>query len=150
MDLLRSVDGLSIIKLNYHMYKGPRRKVLPAAYMLLFLFVSFFVSEGTLLCFGKDGHMAIEFVEVHNGSGFGAQLGGTESDACGPCKDVQFLSGPVYTRNDSYNSQILSLISPSPLSPSFLTEECPAEHINPPENSHHKILASLHSVVLLI
>jgi len=94
--------------------------------------------------------MAIEFVESHNSSGFGAQLAGMENDACGPCKDVQFFSSPVYTRNASYNSQMLSLMSPSPVSPSFLTEQCPSKHINPPEYSYHKTLASLHSVVLLI
>ena len=133
------------------MTKELRLKTLPASFMLLlFLVVSFFGSEGTLLCFGKDGHMAIEFVEVHNGPGFGAQLAGMENDACGPCRDVQFLSCLAYTRNASYNSQMLSLMPPSPMSPSFLTEECPVKHINPPEYSHHKTLANLHSVVLLI
>ena len=97
------------------MYKEPHLKTLPAAFMLvLFLVVSFFGSEGTLLCFGKDGHMAIEFVDVHNGSGFGSQLAGMENDACGPCKDVQFLSSPAYTRNASQNTQTLPLISSSP------------------------------------
>ena len=91
------------------MIKELHLKTLPAAFMLvLFLFVSFFGSEGTLLCFGKDGHVAIEFVDVHNGSGFGAQLAGMENDACGPCKDVQFLSSPAYTRNASHNTQTLS------------------------------------------
>jgi len=133
------------------MNKSEHLKTLLTAFMLvLFLVVSFFGSEGTLLCFGKDGHIAIEFVDTHDGSGFGAQLAGTESDACGPCKDVQFLSSPAYTRNASHNTQTLSLMSPSPMSLSFLSEECPARHINPPEYSHHKTLASLHSVVLLI
>jgi hypothetical protein len=133
------------------MYKKPRIKALPAACMLvLFLFVSFFGSEGTLLCFGKDGHMAIEFVEVHDSSGFGAQLGGTESDACGPCKDVQFLSSPAYTRNASHNTQSLPLMSASPMSLSLPSNEYLSNDINSPQYLHHKTLASLHSVVLLI
>ena len=147
----QNIDDLFIIKLNYHMFKGPRIKALPVACMLvLFLVVSFFGSEGTLLCFGKDGHIAIEFVDVHNGSGFGAQLAGMESDACGPCKDVQFLSSPAYTINASHSTQTFSLMSPTPMSLSFLSEEYPNKHINLPEYSNHKTLASLHSVVLLI
>jgi len=148
---VQKIDGLFIIKLNYLMYKGPRIKALPAAFMLvLFLFVSFFGSEGTLLCFGKDGHMAIEFVEAHDGSEFGAQLAGMESDACGPCKDVQFLSGPAYTRNASNYMQALTLISSSLISPSLPLKEYSQNYINLPQCSHHKALASLHSVVLLI
>ncbi|MBS1126925.1 MAG: hypothetical protein H6Q93_914 [Nitrospirae bacterium] len=143
------VDGLYIIKLNYYMYKQPRIKALPAACMLvLFLFVSFFGSEGTLLCFGKDGHMAIEFVDTHDGSGFGAQLAGTENDACGPCKDVQFLSSPAYTRNASFSTQTLPLMSQ--ISPSLPLQDHSIKHIHLPQRSPYKTLASLHSVVLLI
>ena len=133
------------------MTKELHLKTLPALFMLLlFLVVSFFGSEGTLLCFGKDGHMAIEFVDVHNGSGFGAQLEGMENDACGPCKDVKFLSSPVYTRNVSYNAQTPPLISSSSISPSLPLKEYSKNHIYLPQYSHHKALASLHSVVLLI
>jgi hypothetical protein len=133
------------------MHKGPRIKASPAAYVqLLFLFVSFFGPEGTLLCFGEDGHLAIEFVEAHDGSGFGAQLAATENDACGPCKDVQFLSSPSYTEKASHTPQIIPLMAQSPVSASFLGENCPSKHIDPPECSHHKSLASLQSVVLLI
>ena len=133
------------------MHKGPRIKALLAAHMLLvFLFVSFFGSEGTLLCFGKDGHMAIEFADVHNGSGFGEQLEGMENDSCGPCMDIQFLTSPAYTRNTSQNTQALSHISSSPVFSSLPQEE----HSNKPVilsvSSYHKTLASLHSVVLLI
>ncbi len=129
----------------------PHLKTLPAAFMLvLFLVVSFFGSEGTLLCFGKDGHVAIEFADACNGSGFGLQHAGMESDACGPCKDVQFLSSPAYTRNASHNTQTLPLISSSSMSPSLPLKEYSQKHINLPQYSHHKALASLHSVVLLI
>jgi len=133
------------------MNKMPHLKNFLTAFMLvLFLVVSFFGSEGTLLCFGKDGHMAIEFVEAHDGLGFGAQLAGMENDACGPCKDVQFLSSPAYTRNVSYNTQTLPLISSSSIFPSLPLKEYRGKSINLPEYSPHKTLASLHSVVLLI
>jgi hypothetical protein len=130
------------------MYREPHIKALPAFMLLLFLIVSFFGSEGTLLCFGKDGHVAIEFVDAHNGSGFGSQLEGMENDACGPCKDVRLLSSPAYTKNASYYTQTLTLMSPT--SPSLPSKEYSCKHVNPPQHSHHKTLASLHSVVLLI
>ena len=133
------------------MNKRQHLKTLPAAFMLvLFLVVSLFSSEGTLLCFGEDGHMAVEFVEAHSGSGFGSQLEGMESYDCGPCKDVQFLSGPACTRNASHNAKTLSLISSSPVLSSLPQEEYSNNPIILPVSSHHKTLASLHSVVLLI
>ena len=146
-----NIDDLFSITLNYQMNKGLHLKIFPAAFMLLLLLiVSFFGSEGTLLCFGKDGHMAIEFVDVHNGSGFGAQLAGMENDACGHCKDVQFLSSPAYTRNVSHNTQTIPLISSSSMFPSLPLKEYSKKRINLPEYSHYKTLASLHSVILLI
>lgn len=118
--------------------------------LIIFLAASFFGSEGTLLCFGKDGHVAVEFVDACNGSGFGSQLTEMESDACGPCMDVQFLSSPAYTRNTSHNTQTLPLISSSPVLSSLLQDEYSDENINLPVTPHHKALASLHSVILLI
>ena len=126
-------------------------KTLPAVLMLvLLLVVSFFSSEGTLICFGKDGHMAIEFADACNGSGFGLQHAGQENDSCGLCKDVQFLSSPVYTKNASHHTLTLPLLSLSLVAPPLSLKEYSKQHINLPEYSHHKILASLHSVVLLI
>lgn len=146
-----NIDYLSVIKLHYYMYKETRIRALPAAFMLVsFLFVSFFGFEGTLLCFGEDGHVAIEFVNACKGAGVGSQLAGTESDACGPCKDVQFLNSPACTRNVSYYTQALPLMFSSPLSPSFSSKEHPGDYISPPQYSPHKTLASLHSIVLLI
>ena len=146
-----NIDSLFSITLNYSMNKESQIKTLPAAIMLvLFLVVSFFGSEGTLLCFGKDGHMALEFVEAHNDACFGLQHSGMKNDACGPCKDVQFMSSPVYTRNASHGTQILTLISSSSASPLLPLEEYFNKHINLPQHLHHKTLASLHSVVLLI
>lgn len=118
--------------------------------LILFLVASFFGSEGTLLCFGKDGHVAVEFVDTCNGSGFGSQLAETESDSCGPCKDVQFFSSPAYTRSASHSTQTLPLISSSPVLPSLPLDEYSNNPVILPLSSHHKALASLHSVILLI
>jgi len=143
------IDGLFGITLNYSMNKEPHMKTFPAAFMLLlFLVVSFVGSEGTLICFGEDGHVAIEFADACNGSGFGLQHEGMESDACGTCKDVQFLCSPAYTRNASHNVQTLPPMFT--MSSSLSSKEYPNKPVNPPEYSHHKTLASLHSVVLLI
>ena len=133
------------MKMEQHQKTGP------AAYMpVLFFVVSFFGSEGTLLCFGENGHMAIEFVDACNGSGFGLQHAGMESDACGPCKDVQFISGPVCTRNVSHNTQTFPLISSSSMFPTLPLKEYPGKYLNPTEYSQYKTLASLRSIVLLI
>lgn len=126
-------------------------KTFPAAFMLvLFLVVPFLGTEGALLCFGKEGHVAVEFVNTCSGSRLGSQLAEMESDACGPCMDIQFLSNPAYTRNVSHYTQSLPLMSLSLMSPSLPPNEYLIKDINPPQFSHHKALASLHSVVLLI
>ena len=145
------VDGLRGIALHYSMNKEPRiNATLAACVLSLFLVVSFVSPEGTLLCFGKDGHVAVEFVDACNGTGLGSQLAGMESDACGPCKDVQFLSSPANTTNVSHYTQALPLISSSPVSPSLPLKEYPNKHMNPPEYSRYTTLASLHSVILQI
>jgi len=131
------------------MSKKPYIKTLPAAIALvLFLFVSFFGSEGTLICFGEDGHVAIEFADACSGSGFGLQHAGMESDSCGLCQDVQFFSGPAFTRNASHNTQTTPLISS--ISLALPSKEHSNKPVNLPHHSHHKTLASLHSVILLI
>jgi len=145
------IDGVFIVTLHYSMSKEPHLKTLSAACMLvLFLAVSFVGSEGTLLCFGKDGHVAIEFVDACNGSGLGSQLAGMESDDCGPCRDIQLLSGPAYIKNDSHYTQMLSLESSAPMSPSLPLKEYSNTHKHLPEYPLHNTLASLHCIVLLI
>lgn len=133
------------------MYKEQPLKTFSAACMLvLFLAVSLVSSEGTLLCFGKDGHVAVEFVDACNGSGFGSQLAGMENDACGPCRDVRFLSSPAYTTHVSRLTQALPLISSSSMSPLFLLKEYTSKYTDLPEYSNYKTLSGLHSVILLI
>ncbi|MBA4373943.1 MAG: hypothetical protein C0402_13925 [Thermodesulfovibrio sp.] len=118
--------------------------------LMLFLMVSFFGAEGTLLCFGKDGHVAMEFVDACNGAWAGSQLEGMDSDACGPCLDIQFLSSPANTTNASHHVNPLPLLSSHQTSLYLRSEENPGRHIYLPQYPHHKSIASLHSVVLLI
>ena len=133
------------------MNREPHLKALPAAIMLvLFLVMSLFGAEDTLLCFGKDGHVAVEFVDACNGTVLGSQLAGMESDDCGPCRDIQLLSGPAYIKNDSHYTQMLSLESSAPMSPSLPLKEYSNKNIKLPQYLPHKTLAGLHSTVLLI
>jgi hypothetical protein len=124
--------------------------LLAALMLVLFLILSIGGSEGTLLCFGQDGHVALEFVDACNGAGFGSQLAGMESDACGPCKDVQFVSGPLHANNASQYTPMISLTFLSAMSPNLPLTEHSDKHPILPESLHHKPPASLHSVVLLI
>ena len=127
-------------------------KTFTTAFMLvLFLAASLLGAEGTLLCFGKDGHVAIEFVDSCNSAGLGSQLASGESDACGSCKDVQFISDPVFTRNVSHHTQTLPLSSLAQMSPGLPANKNLAKHTDPPASPHRsKTLACLQSIVLLI
>lgn len=128
------------------------KKLSAALMLMLFLGLSVFNVEGALICFGKDGHIAIEFVDACNGLDFSSQVAEGESDACGPCKDVQFQSSPAYaSRTFNYTDiQTLPLVLSSPITPSLPLEENHNNPINLPEDPPYKKLASLKSVVLLI
>lgn len=130
---------------------GMRLRIVLSAFVLpLFMLVSIIGPEGTLLCFGKDGHVALEYVDTCNTAGSGSELAGNKSDDCGPCKDVQFISTPLCTRNVSH-SQTLSLSFLPLMSPAVSAQEDAVKHTDNPAYSHHKkILTSLQSVVLLI
>jgi hypothetical protein len=118
--------------------------------MSLFIILSAFSIEGSVLCFGKDGHVAIEFVDACNGSVFGSKVVGTENDACGPCKDVRFLDSPAFTHNTFHCARTPSVVSSVPTYPSLPSEEYSDNCIILPERSHFKTLTGLQSVVLLI
>ena len=118
--------------------------------MSLFVILSAFSVEGSVLCFGEDGHVAIEFVDACNAKGFGSQHAGAESDACGPCNDVQILTVSAYIKNASHYMQTLRLMSPSLMIASLPSKDYPGWNINLHECSYNKTLVSLHSVVLLI
>jgi len=67
----------------------------------IYLILSVFGPEGSLLCFGKNGHVAIEFIDTCNGSGSGSQIAGGDSDACGPCIDVELQSSTARLNHKS-------------------------------------------------
>ena len=146
---MHAIDIISSFLQKYIMFKKYAR-ILSALVLVVYMLVAALSVEGSVLCFGGDGHVAVEFVGACNGSGFGSQLAGMESDVCGPCKDIQFLSSPACTTNVSHCTQALPLISSSPVSTSLPLKEYSYKHINPPEYSHDTALASLHSVILLI
>jgi hypothetical protein len=125
-------------------------RVFTSFLLSLFVLLSSYSVEGSVLCFGEDGHVAIEFIDDCNEAGPGSQLAGMERDDCGPCRDIRFLSSPACTRNTSHYAQTLPQMSLSAMSPSLPLKEHPGRHINLTEHSYHKTLAGLHSVVLLI
>ena len=125
-------------------------RLLSVPVLLIFMAVTALSVEGSVLCFGEDGHVAVEFVDACKGAGPGSQLAGMEGDDCGPCRDIQFLSSPACTRNVSQYTQALPLISLSPVSLSLPPKACPIPRSNLHEYPHDTTLASLHSVILLI
>ncbi|MEW6108924.1 MAG: hypothetical protein AB1632_07145 [Nitrospirota bacterium] len=120
--------------------------------LTLFLGLSAINLEGALLCLGEDGHIAMELVGACNGSDFNSQVAEAGGDACGPCKDVQFQSSPVFTNRTFHytDTQTLSLVSLARIAPSLVLEEHYNSPISLPEKPPYKTLASLQSVVLLI
>lgn len=146
-----NIDDSVVITLDYQMNRQRCTRTFPAALvMVLFLAVSVFGSEGTLLCFGEDGHVAVEFVDTCNNSGFDSELGRFEGDQCGPCKDVQFPSSPAYLKNTTHYVQAPPLLFstamyPLPSSGQHLNSSGVVQGHRPDTT-----LASLHSVVLLI
>ncbi len=124
--------------------------ILPALVLVVYSGVAMLSVEGSVLCFGKDGHVAIEFADACNGSGSGSQLAGMKSDGCGPCKDVKLLGSSAYTKNASHDTQSFPLVSPSPICPSLPLKEYSRKLINLPKYSHDKTLSGLQSVVLMI
>jgi len=143
-----AIDFISPFLEKYLMLR--RIGILPALVLVVHMVVAVLSVEGSVLCFGKDGHVAIEFVDACNGSGFGSQFAGMESDACGPCNDVHFLSSPAYTKNASHETQTFPLASPSPTYPSLPLRDYSRQSINLPKYSHDKTLTGLQSVILLI
>ncbi len=107
-------------------------------------------AEGTLLCFSMDGHVAIEFVDACKGSWPGSQIDTVDTDACGPCHDLQLPGDPACRANASQGTPAPVLISSSAAAASLTVKEQPRHQSDLPDHTHHKTLASLHSVVLLI
>jgi hypothetical protein len=132
------------------MIKILHHKTVAAAFMLLLcLITSFAGAVGTHLCFGEDGHVTVELVDACTVSGLGAQHAGMEDDACGPCQDVTF-SSDAHISSSRCCMQTSPLLSSVPIAPSLPSHDYPVGQVHPSDCSHHKTLASLQSVVLLI
>lgn len=123
--------------------------VLIITFVLCLSVVSF---EGALLCFGKDGHVAIEFVDACGGSDFGSRFAKAEVDACGPCEDVQFQSSPGYSSRafhftEAHTQTLFSTAEGAPPLP-IQAQLCSLTSL--PHKPPYKILAGLRTVVLQI
>ncbi len=71
--------------------KKQRLALLLIAMLPAYIILSTFCIGGSLLCFGQDGHVSLEFVQAcHGTSANGSHVAFGKSDACGPCADVQF------------------------------------------------------------
>jgi len=125
-------------------------RVLAAFLTYLFIFLSAISVEGTVLCFGEDGHVAIELVDSCNGAGTGSQFTEMEGDDCGPCKDILIISGPAFTGNGLHHMQSIPPVSLNPVPPCLPSKEYLCKYIGPDESPYHLTPAGLHSVVLLI
>ena len=134
------------------MYRNTCQRTLLSFLILpAFLLISCFGAESSLLCFGSDGHVAIEFVETCNPQDL--EVGHFESDrgdGCSPCKDVQFLKSPAHPTSIFQHANDLPVVTgfvPSIPSPDTASHR---QIRLLPRNHHSKTPASLHSVVLLI
>ena len=126
------------------------RTRLTATLLPFLLIVSFIGSEGTLLCFGKDGHVAVEFVDTCNRGELSSELTETESDACGPCTDIQLQSSTALLNHRSdrltLHDQPLSFQSVAAVPSSNFIRETETRVSIP----FQKSLVNLSSVVLRI
>ena len=145
------MTDISLSRYNLVMKKSWINGVLTLLIISVYLILPVFGPEGSLLCFGKDGHVAIEFIDACNASGFSSQLAGMEeSDACGPCTDVELQSSPARLNHESssltLHGQPLSFQSVAAVpSANFIRETQTRSSI-----PFQKSLTSLNSVVLRI
>ena len=133
--------------------KKAKSKILLSILILpAYIFLSVFNTEGALLCFGNDGHIAIEFVDACGGQVSESGIAETgHIDACGPCTDVYFASDSAHLKNTLNEMNTLIGLSDNPLTTSGYIDnarqEIPADSLRPPFN---RSLSSLNSIVLLI
>jgi hypothetical protein len=134
------------------MYRNTCQRTLLSFLILpAFMLISCFGAESSLLCFGSDGHVAIEFIEACNTQN--SEFGHFESDrgdGCGSCKDVQFLKSPAHPTSIFQHANGLPVVTGFvPSIPAPDTASLRQIRLLP-RNHQGKTLASLHSVVLLI
>lgn len=123
--------------------------------ILLLAYILFFAigTDSSLLCFGSEGHIAVEWVQSCNGKAeFGSSVSPlTPQDECGPCYDVTFLSDPVIQKapqNHDNNAGVAVASKPAPelSAKSHLTDNAPRYSNYHPAPSYF----ALKTVVILI
>jgi hypothetical protein len=68
-----------------------KRRILISLGLLMTLVMTSGGAAGTLLCFGRDGHVTIEFAGLCDSAKEQFSFAGEEqNDGCGPCADVSF------------------------------------------------------------
>ncbi|MFA5180461.1 MAG: hypothetical protein WC405_04015 [Syntrophales bacterium] len=139
--------------LTKDMFRKKRQKaILTIAILPLYLFLFVFGVEGSLVCFGEDGHVAVEFVQSCNSRSADEELAGSaQDDACGPCADVHFLKNAASLKSTLQTANTFSTVQG--LLPRIFVQpqhdpndDSPILLLNP----HTENLAKIQSVVLLI
>ena len=139
----------------------------PSLWLLTYLVIGQGALQSFVLCFGVDGHIAVESAPAGTGCGpflnmasQGASSLSSIKDSgplywhCGPCLDLSITSGnsylPVYSVQDRV-PQVESLLLAVSLSPLSTHAEILPEVLLPQAlSADRSFLVSLRSVVLLI
>jgi hypothetical protein len=129
------------------------------AYMLLMLGSS----NAAVICFGEDGHVAIELGSEGDCAHFPSSDDASHSlfDTttaqchCGPCVDIPLsleISGTTYLSNKDYSFQPKnwSFVALPEVFPVALNHATVATFAIPPPNYYNQHLLSLRTIVLLI
>lgn len=129
-----------------------KKKSLSAAIcVLVYMLISVTGMSGSVLCFGNDGHVAVEFVQnCNNANSRAASVEPASSDNCGPCKDVAFQSSIGFLQNTTRHSPVVFIFIfvtiAFTLSCNKYVKQFLARRFLPPRNS----ISSLKTVILLI
>jgi len=133
------------------MTQAKHKVIFAIVFLPLYVLLSLIGAEGSLLCFGDDGHVAIELVQACNGSSLLSSVAKAEQDdACGSCIDVEFQSSTARLNHES--NSLTSHVQPLSFQ---AVSVVPSSDFIPETQSRSSIafqksLTSLKSVVLLI
>lgn len=116
----------------------------------LYIFIALLGAEGSVLCFGDDGHVAIKFLHLPDGSTPVSSFGcAANDDACGSCVDMTFQGSTVYPK-----AALNDLAPRSPHFSSHVTTVAPSSNVihntQPRRILIQSNLSGFKSVVLLI
>ncbi|MHB8770500.1 MAG: hypothetical protein ACYC7J_05850 [Syntrophales bacterium] len=128
-----------------------KRHIFVSFWLFMVLVLSAVGATGTLLCFGQDGHVTIEFAGRCDSAKERLSFANEEQpDTCGPCADVRFL-GMNGLVNQGICTCSFCAVSEAECSEVASTQDEPAVsalHAGSPPFSRN--LEPLKSVVLLI